>query len=188
MKTLVKYIPKDQVHKSELKLNQISDSPISISERSSSNLHFQSFVDSIKGYFQAQTGVDLIENLSKFGGEITQFSSEPKIHVASPSSQSIVNEVSSFVEEKSKISSSVQRHIHPKTSTFTEEKLEKVLEIAPFLDKTILIEEDIGYILQVFSEKSRLFFISAVQIRSCSFSSRFYCGIALFFSVQRNII
>ena len=121
-----------------------------ISERSSSNLHFQSSVDSIKEVFQAQTGVDLIENLSEFGGEITQFSSEPKSHIASPSSQSIVSKVSSFVEEKLEISSLVQRHIHPKTSTFNEEELEKVLEIAPFLDRTFLTEEDIGYILQVF--------------------------------------
>ena len=49
--------------------------------------------------------------------------SEPKSHIASPSSQSIVSEVSPFVEEKSKISSPVQRHIYPETSTFTEEEL-----------------------------------------------------------------
>ena len=157
MKTLVWYIPKDQVHKFELKLKQISHSTISISERSSSILHFQYPVDSIKEDFQAQTGVDLIENLSENGGEITKVSSEPKTHIASPSSQSIVSEVSSFVEEKSEISSPVQRHIHPETSTFTEEELEKVLEIAPFLDRTILIEEDIGYILQVFQKNPNYF-------------------------------
>lgn len=68
MKTLVKYIPKDQVHKSNLKLKQISDSPVSISERSSSDLHFQSSADSVNEHFQAQTRVDLIENLLEFGG------------------------------------------------------------------------------------------------------------------------
>ena len=72
VKTQVKCIPKDQVHKSELKLKQIFDSPFSSSERSSSDLHFQSFVDSVKEVFQAQTGVDLIENLSEYGEEITQ--------------------------------------------------------------------------------------------------------------------
>lgn len=105
----------------------------------------------------------MIENLSKYGEEITQCSSEPKSHIASPSSQSIVSEVSHFVEEKSKIYSLVQRHIHPKTSTFTEEELEKVLEIAPFLDKTLLTKEDIGYILQVFQKN--LDYFSSLQSR-----------------------
>ena len=100
VKTQAKYVSKDQVHKFELKQKQISDSPVSVSEKSSSDLHFQSSVDSVNEYFQAQTEVDLIENLSEFGGEITQFSSEPKSHIVSPSSQSIFSEVSSFVEEK----------------------------------------------------------------------------------------
>ena len=103
------------------------------------------------------------KNLSEFGGEFTQLSGEPKIHIVSPSSQSIVSEVSSFVEEKSDVSPPVQKHIHPKTSTFTEEELEKVLEIAPFLDKTILTEEDRGYILQVFKKNQNYF--SSLQSR-----------------------
>ena len=147
VKSQAKYVSKDQVHKSKLKQKQISDSPISVSEKSSSDLHFQSSVDLVKEVFQPQSGVQLFENLSEYGGEIIQCSSEPKIHIASPSSQSIVSEVSPFVEEKSEISSPVQGHIHSEAYTFTKEELEKVLEIAPFLDKTLLTEEDIAYIL-----------------------------------------
>jgi hypothetical protein len=128
-----------------------------VSEKSSSDLHFQSSVDSVKEVFQAQARVELFENLSEYHGEIIQCSSELKSHISSPSSQSIVSKVSPFVEEKSEIYSPVQRHIHSEASTFTEEELEKVLEISPFLDRTPLIEEDIAYILRVFKKNSDYF-------------------------------
>ena len=110
VKTQTKYISKDQVHNSESKHKKISNSLILVSEKSSSDLHFQSSVDSVKEVFQAQARVELFENLSEYGGEIIQCSSEPKIHIASPSSQSIVSEFSPFVEEKLEISSLIQRH------------------------------------------------------------------------------
>ena len=44
-------------------------------------------------------------------------------------------------------------------STFTEEELQKVLEIAPFLDRTLLTEEDIAHILRIF-EKNPDYFTS----------------------------
>ena len=72
VKTQAKYVSKDQVHKFELKHKQISNSPILVSEKSSSDLHFQSSVDSVKEVFQAQARVELFENLSEYGGEIIQ--------------------------------------------------------------------------------------------------------------------
>lgn len=86
MKIQENYVSKDQVHKSKIKQKQISDSPLSVSEKSSSELYFWSSVDSVKEVFQAQAGVELSENLSKYDGEIVQCSSEPKRHIASLSS------------------------------------------------------------------------------------------------------
>lgn len=105
----------------------------------------------------------MFENFPEYGEEIIQCSSEPNSHIASPSSQSIVSEVSPFVEEKLEISSPVQRYSYSEVSTLTEEDLQKVLEISPFLDRTLLIEEDIAYILRFFKKNPNYF--SSLQSR-----------------------
>ena len=122
-------------------------------------MYVQSSVDSVKVVFQVQARVEPLQNFSEYDGEIVLGSSESKSHIVSPSSQSINSEPSLFVEEKSEISSPVQVHSYSEVSTFTEEELQKVLEIAPFLDKTLLTEEDIAYILQIF-EKNLDYFTS----------------------------
>ena len=98
IKTQSKFISKDQVHKFEIK--KIYDSPISVSEKSSPDLYVQSFVDLVKAIFQVQAGVESFQKFSEYDGEIVPCSSESKIHIASPSSQSILSEPSLFVEEK----------------------------------------------------------------------------------------
>ena len=122
-------------------------------------MYVQSSIDSEKAVTQVQVGVESLQNFSEYDGEILLGSSESKAHILSPSSQSINSEPSYFIEDKSKISSPVQVHSYSEVSTFTEEEWKKVLEIAPFLDRTLLTEEDIAYILQTF-EKNPDYFTS----------------------------
>ena len=157
IKTQSKYISKDQVHKSEIK--QIYDSPVSFSEKSSPYLCVQSYVDSVKAVFQVQVGWNHFRIFSEYDGKIVPCPSESKSHITSPSSQCILSEPSLFFEEKSEVSSLTQRHSYSEVSTFTEKELQKVLEIAPFLDRTLMTEEDIAYILLTF-EKNRDYFTS----------------------------
>ena len=116
-------------------------------------------IDLEKAVTQVQVGVESLQKISEYDGEILLGSSESKAHMLSPSSQSINSQSSYFFEDKSEISSQVQVHTHSEVSTFTEEELHKVLEIAPFLDITLLTEEYIAYILQTF-EKNPDYFTS----------------------------
>ena len=63
IKTQSKFISKDQVHKSDIK--QISDSPISVLEKSNPDLCVQSSVDSVKVVSQVQAGVESLQNFSE---------------------------------------------------------------------------------------------------------------------------
>ena len=73
-------------------------------------------------------------------------------------------------------------------STFIEEKLKKVLEIFPFLDRTLLTEEDIAYILQTF-EKNPDYFTS-LQSRQypIDFSSNFTTGSSSSFFPSEGLV
>ena len=137
LKTQSKFISKDQVHKSDIK--QTSGSTVLALEKLVSDLYVQSSIDSEKIVTQVQVGVESLQKISEYDGEIVLGSSECKAHILSLSSQSINSEPSYFIEEKSKISSPVQVHSYSEVSTFTEEELQKALEIAPFLDRTLAI-------------------------------------------------
>lgn len=151
-------------------------------------MYVQSSIDSVKAVTQVQVGVESLQKFSKYDGEVVLGSSESKSRIASPSSQSINSEPSLFIEEKSDISSPVQVHSYSEVSTFTEEELQKVLEIAPFLDRTLLIEEYIAYILQNF--KKNLDYFTSLQSRQCfvDFPSNFTVGSSSSFFPSEGLV
>ena len=152
------------------------------------DLYVQSSIDSVKAVTQVQVRVESLQNFSEYDGEIVLDSSESKSHIASPSSQSINSEPSLFVEEKSEISSLVQVHSYSEVSTFTEEELHKVLEIAPFLDRTLLTEEDIAYILQTFVKNPNYFTSLKSRKYPVDFSSNFTSGSSSSFFPSEGLV
>lgn len=98
LKTQSKFISKDQVLKSNIK--QTSGSTVLVSEKLVSDLYVVSSIDSEKTVTQVQVGVGSLQKFSKYDGEILLDSSKSKAIILSPSSQSINNQPSYFVEDK----------------------------------------------------------------------------------------
>lgn len=179
LKTQSKFISEDQVPKYGIK--QSSSSTVLASEKKVLDLYIQSPINSKKTVTLFQVGVESLQNFSEYDGEIVLGSNDSKAHILSPSSQSINSEPSYFIEDKSEISSLVQVHSHSEVSTSTEEELQKVLEIAPFLDRTLLTEEDIAYILRTFENNPNYFMSLQSRQYPIDFSSNFTTGSSSFF-------
>lgn len=129
-----KYVPKAKVLKSALKLNQIPVSPKDSIEISNQTWLAYSTVEFEVGtIFLKDKEDDVSSDEVKFISQLSLIQSE----ISDISEKEGKSEVSSINEESDELGN----------FTFSERELEKVLEIAPFLDRYILTEEDIKIVL-----------------------------------------